>query len=96
MSTFLPEQVDILVSMYSAGKSVDEIADALQKPKKSIITKLSLLKLYKTNPKPVYNVPTKQTYVKEIESILGVALPSIYLMKLDDIKTLLDRIKNLK
>lgn len=71
---YTPEQETQMAANYEAGKSVDEIAEALGKSVKSVVAKLSRLGVYKTKAKAVVETArvTKATLVAQIEARYNV------------------------
>lgn len=70
---YTPEQETQMATDYVAGKSVDEIAEALGKSVKSVVAKLSRLGVYKTKVKAVSETArvTKASLVAQIEARYG-------------------------
>lgn len=74
---YTKEITDRLVQDYQAGKTVDELADGLQVPSRSIIAKLSSLGVYQR--KQYLNkrgeVPVKKSeYIERIGALLNMNL----------------------
>ena len=71
---YTPEQETQMATEYEAGKSVDEIAEALGKSVKSVVAKLSRLGVYKSKAKAVPETArvTKATPVAQIEARYNV------------------------
>lgn len=72
---YTPEQTNLVVDQYNRGVPVDQIAEGLQVPSRSVIAKLSSLGVYqkKSYLNKRGEVPVKkEQYITQLAALLGV------------------------
>jgi len=95
-SNYSEEVITTMVAQYEADPTratVDAIAAEINKPVRSVISKLSALGVYqKAAPaaKAAEPVIKKEVFVEQLDNLLGVNLPSAKNMTKVDIQRLID------
>jgi len=95
-SNYSEEVITNMVAQYEANPTratVDAIAAEIEKPVRSVISKLSALGVYQ-KPAPAAKVSEpiikKEVYVEKLDDVLGITLPSAKNMTKVDLQRLID------